>query len=333
MPSVELLKSGKYRAQVCVFGERASKSFRTKREAIAWGAAKDAELRALAVKPPGEKHTLGELIDKFYEEETPKRKGGRWERIRLNALRSMLPAGDLVGSVGKATINAFRMARLVEVKPGTVLREMSLLSSLFSYAKDGLGWIETNPVSEAGKPASPAHRKIIYTYPTIRRILKTTGYSPRSEIRSVSGAVAVAFMFAMRTGLRAGEACGLRWSDVSGKSCHVDSKTDAGNRDVPLTKKAFRLLEKMRGYDPDFVFGISSQSLDAMFRKYRIRSGVVGYTFHDTRHTAATWMVKHGSINVLELCKIMGWTDPKMAMVYFNPTSDELKRRLETRRT
>lgn len=333
MPSIEPLKSGKYRAQVCVLKKRASKSFRTKREAIAWGAAKDAELRALAGKSPGEKHTLGDLIDKFYEEEAPKRDGGRWERIRLNALRSMLPVGDSVGNVGKAAINAFRVARLAEVKPGTVLREMSLLSSLFSYAKDDLGWIDANPVSEAGKPPSPAHRKIIYTYPTIRKMLSSIGYSPCWEIRSVSGAVAVAFMFAMRSGLRAGEVCGLRWRDISISSCHVDSKTDAGNREVPITKKAFRLLEKIRGYDPEFVFGISSQSLDAMFRKYRIRAGVVGYTFHDTRHTAATWMVKYGSINVLELCKIMGWTDPKMAMVYFNPTSDELKRRLETRRT
>ena len=151
-------------------------------------------------------------------------------------------------------------------------------------------------------------------------------------MRSVSLSVAVAFMFSLRTGLRAGEVCGLRWSDVGPDSCHVSSKTPAGNRDVPLTRKALRLIEKMRGYDPLTVFGIKPQSLDAMFRKFRDRSGVGDYTFHDSRHTAATWMVANGSINVLELCKIFGWTDPKMAMVYFQPSVKDMKKRLETRR-
>lgn len=312
---------------------RDSKSFRIKREAQAWGSAREVELRRQAGMLESEKHTLGELIDKFMKEETPKRKGGRWEQIRLNSMRHELPQGEVVGNVGKSVINDYRIKRSAQVKPGTVLREMSLLSSLFTYAKDGLSWVTANPVHEAVKPAKPAHREVVFTHPEIRRVLTAMGYSPRGEIRSVSGAVAVAFAFAMRTGLRAGEICGLRWKEVGPDACHVNSKTPAGNRDVPITRKAARLLTKMRGYDPDSVFGISSQSLDAMYRKYRDRIGLDGYNFHDTRHTAATWMVRNGSINVLELCKIMGWSDPKMAMVYFNPSSADLKRRLETRRS
>lgn len=88
----------------------------------------------------------------------------------------------------------------------------------------------------------------------------------------------------------------------------------------------------MRGFDPVQVFGLKSASLDAMFRKYRVRAGLDGFTFHDSRHNAATWMVKYGSLNVLELCKIMGWTNPKQAMVYFNPTPEDLARRIHVRR-
>lgn len=300
---------------------------------MAWGASREVELRALAGKAPGEKHTLGELIDAFVEDVAPTRKGGRWERIRLNALRASLPVESAVGSVGKSEINAFRVKRLAEVKPGTVLRELSLLSSLFAYAKEDLGWIEANPVHEAAKPAKPLHREVVFTFPIIRRLLTAVAYAPRGPVRSVTGAVMVALLFSMRTGLRAGEVCGLRWTDVSVDSCHVDSKTQAGNRDVPLTEKARRLLDKMRGFDPRSVFGLTVQTLDAMYRKHRNAAGIEGYNFHDARHTAATWMVKHGSINVLELCKVMGWTDPKMAMVYFNPSTADIKRRLETRRS
>ena len=77
---------------------------------------------------------------------------------------------------------------------------------------------------------------------------------------------------------------------------------------------------------------LKNQTLDAMFRKYRDRAGIDGVVFHDTRHTAATWMVKHGSLNVLELCKVFGWTDPKMVMVYFNPPARDLASRMTTRR-
>ncbi len=45
-------------------------------------------------------------------------------------------------------------------------------------------------------------------------------------------------------------------------------------------------------------------------------------TFHDTRHTAATWMAK--KVDVITLCKIFGWTDPKMAMVYYNPKASDI---------
>lgn len=335
MATVTQLPSGSYRAQVYVRGARKSKAFRTKREAIAWAGSVETDLRARSGLSEREKHTLSELIDRFVNERLPDRRGARWEGIRLNAMRSyaFFPVSSAVGSVGKNELTEYRRRRSEQVKPGSVLRELSLLSSLFSFARDELGWISDNPVSSITKPSRPKHREALYTYGEIRRLLKAMCYSPGGRIASVTGSVSVAFMFAMRSGLREGELCGLRWSDIFDDHCHVSSKTDAGNRNVPITDKARRLLGKMAGFDPELVFGIKKQSLDAMFRKYRVRAGVDGFTFHDTRHTAATWFVRTGSVNVLELCKIMGWTDPKMAMIYFNPTPKDLKRRLETRRT
>jgi integrase len=73
----------------------------------------------------------------------------------------------------------------------------------------------------------------------------------------------------------------------------------------------------MKGWDDDCVFGLKTASLDALFRKYRGRADLDGFTWHDTRHTAATMISK--KVDVLDLCKIFGWTDPKMAMKYYNP--------------
>ena len=33
-------------------------------------------------------------------------------------------------------------------------------------------------------------------------------------------------------------------------------------------------------------------------------------------------------IGVMDLCKMFGWTDPKMAMVYLSPSADDIAARL-----
>ena len=38
--------------------------------------------------------------------------------------------------------------------------------------------------------------------------------------------------------------------------------------------------------------------------------------------TAATWMAR--KLEVLDLCKTFGWSNPKMAMVYYNPTAEDI---------
>lgn len=67
-------------------------------------------------------------------------------------------------------------------------------------------------------------------------------------------------------------------------------------------------------------------TLDAMFRKYRERAGLDGFTFHDTRHTAATWLAQR--LHVLDLCRVFGWKGTNRAMTYYNPTASEIARRL-----
>jgi integrase len=97
-------------------------------------------------------------------------------------------------------------------------------------------------------------------------------------------------------------------------------------RHVPLSTKAQLLVARARGIDTVLVFNLKSQSLDALFRKARKRAGLEGFTFHDSRHTAATWIAP--KLDILDLCKMFGWSDPKQAMVYYNPTASTIAGRL-----
>lgn len=154
-------------------------------------------------------------------------------------------------------------------------------------------------------------------------MLRALGWSRGKSARSVSQAVANAFLLALQTGARAGEICGIRWVDVQAGFFAVDGKT--GRRDVPAVPATMRTIELMRGFDDELVFGLRPQSLDAMFRKYRQRAGLEGFTFHDSRHTAATRLAQR--LHVLDLCKMFGWTNTTRALVYYNPKATEIAQR------
>lgn len=156
-------------------------------------------------------------------------------------------------------------------------------------------------------------------------LTEAMGYAG-GEVRTVGQACAVAFLAALATGMRAGELCGLRWDQVHGDYVSLPVTKNGKPRDVPLSSEAQRLVERARGYDPLLVFGLSTQSLDANFRKYRDRAGLSGFTFHDARHTAATRMAR--LVDVLSLCRIFGWSNTKQALTYFNITASDLAKRL-----
>ena len=130
--------------------------------------------------------------------------------------------------------------------------------------------------------------------------------------------------------MRAGEITGLTWDRVKDDYC-ILSVTKTKPRNVPLEPKAKRIIESMRGWDDDRVFGLTPQTLDALFRRYRDRAGLSGFTFHDSRRTAATWIADR--LDILDLCKMFGWANPKQAMVYYAPTASDMVKRLERRKT
>ena len=323
MASVYQTRSG-FRAQVFVNGARRSKVFRTKREALAWGAALETELRK--EKPPEDQHTLGEAFDRYAREVSPGHKGLRWEELRLARFAEDFDPNLGIGRLTTADIAAWRDRRLRDVSPGTVLRELKLLGSVFEVARREWQWVSTNPVRDVRKPKAPEHRSRVIAWWEIRRMVAAMGYRPGQKVRSVSEAGAVAFLLALRTGMRAGELMSLTWENVHEKHCRLPA-TKTTPRNVPLTRKAKRLLEAMKGWDPALVFGVAPSTLDALFRRYRARAGLEGFTFHDSRHTAATWAAR--KLDVLDLCKAFGWSNPKMAMIYYNPSAADIARRLE----
>lgn len=339
MASITPHKRG-YRAQVYVRGVRDSQVFPTKRQADAWAAARETELRNQAAQPKSERHTFGDALRKYRDEVSPGKRSGAQERVRIDYLlrEPLLHIDRPIGEITPALIGAWRDHRVRLVSAGTVLRDIGLISSVLTEARREWGWIKENPVSDVRRPRAPDHRDVVIDRRQIRAMLGEMGYSPRRPVRSVSQACAVAFLIALRTGMRAGEICGLTWDRVFDGYCrtpHKVGRLETSLRDVPLTPKAMAMIDKMRGYDPVLVVGLKTSSLDANFRKYRDRAGLSGFTFHDSRHTAATWIAARMKSNnlpaqqaLLDLCKMFGWTKLDQALTYYNPSAADIAKRI-----
>jgi len=238
---------------------------------------RESQIRHTATAPLGEQYTLRQALRRYADEVSPTKRGERWEQIRLSAFESYcLPLDTPIAQVTSQHIADFRDARGAIVGPASVLRELTLLSSVFQTAQREWGWVTVNPCRDIRKPASPRHRERVLAWWEIRRMLCAMGYRRTGRVTSSGQAVALCMLLALRTGMRAGELCGLTWARVFDRHVHLPQTKNGKPRDVPLSSRARRLLARMRGWDDDLVFGLKTASLDALFRKYRARAGLAG---------------------------------------------------------
>jgi integrase len=334
MASIRPYQNG-YRAQLSISvpggsAIRDSETFATQREAKAWALRREREIRERISTGASGKQSLKQAIDRYIEEVSPTKKGGHWEVLRLSALMRAkdLPIQLPIEQVTDFHLGLWRDKRMKEVSAGSVLREFHLLGSLFETARRDWKWIAINPVRDVRKPKSPKHRERLITSSEIRIMCRAMGYVSRQSPRSVGAAIALAFLLALRTGMRSGEITGLVWSRVKPLHVHLDETKTDNARDVPLDRRARQLIDLLRGFDNELVVGVSANVRDTMFRRARDKTALSGFTFHDARHNAATRIGrkvgKPGGLSFPMFCRMFGWRDPKYAMVYCNPSADDM---------
>ena len=321
--------TGRWSIQIEVAGQRESSTFDTKAQATIWAAQRSTELRQTKKAGLGKTKPLADALARYSEEISPTKKGARAEQIRLTSFtgpdHAPLPVHKKIASITPEDLGAWRDARLLCVKPGSVLREMTTLATVFEAARREWRWIDSNPVRDVRRPAQPKHREKTFANSEIRAMLRALGWRSTGTPTTITQTIGRAFVLALQTGMRAGEICGLEWSDLKPHSVKIrDGKT--GARLVPLTPTARRTIESMRGFDSVRIFGTDSDTLDVLFRRARTKAGLSGFVFHDTRHTAATRLAQ--KLHVLELCKVFGWTSTTRALTYYNPDAEDLAKRM-----
>jgi integrase len=321
---------GAWRVQLYVNAQRDSGTFPTKAQAQAWASQRETELRRQKSTGIVVGKTCRDAFERYEQEVSRSKRGYRWEALRLAAMADVkldeIKFGDMkLSELAAADIARWRDTRLKTVAGSTVNREMNLLSHVLSTARREWGWIAESPTKDVRRPKDPPPRDRRISKDEIKRVCVSLGFAD-GPVCTKNQAVAVAFLFAIETGMRAGEICALMPNDVSERVAHLRRTKNGTKRDVPLSARAAELLEFLpEGEGP--LFGLSAASLDALFRKAKERCMITDMTFHDTRHEAITRLAK--KLNVLDLARMVGHRDLRMLQVYYNETAAQIAARLD----
>ena len=157
------------------------------------------------------------------------------------------------------------------------------------------------------------------------------------------------------TGLRIGELCALKWSDIDleNRIIHVcrtvqrlskeggrsktelvenSPKSECSRREIPVSASALALLLKFSN-DSIYVFGgnkpMEPRTLQYRFKKHLKEAGLSDKNFHILRHTFATNCIESGA-DVKSLSEILGHSNVQITLNrYVHPTMDSKRRHME----
>lgn len=166
------------------------------------------------------------------------------------------------------------------------------------------------------------------------------------------------FVFALQTGMRAGEVIGLQFKDIDfgrryinvNQSCEYDykqkefvcgsPKSESGQRCIPMTDVVFNILNKQREKKAtrkivnlkyaDFVFlskkgvPLKNSSLDEQLAKIARELKIEKFSMHTFRHTFATRCIE-ADVNPKTLQTILGHSDISLTLNLYTHTTQEQK--------
>lgn len=163
-----------------------------------------------------------------------------------------------------------------------------------------------------------------------------------------------AIILCMNTGLRLGELCALKWSDIDFNN-HIISvnrtvqrimsvnkcqrtvlletapKSESSKREIPISAEILILLAKLQN-NQQYVFGglkpLEPRTLQYHFKKILQYTQIANKNFHILRHTFATNCMENNA-DIKCLSEILGHSNVKVTLdCYVHPTMDSKRKQL-----
>jgi integrase len=322
-------------------GSTKKRGFTTRRDAQAFAATVEvAKLKGEYVTPTAGRVTIGELGDRWINQRShlspsSKRTGEIAWRVHVRPRWGNTPVSAILPSEVKDWVA--EMDR--DLGPVSIERNFGTLAGILDAAVDDRR-ISSNPIR--GKVKLPPRKKKPHVYLTHGQVwaLAEAADDKNADNRTL-------VLFLAYTGLRYGEAAGLRVGDYDrkrrrvavvenatavGSVVEVGTPKDRESRTVPIPMFLLAMLdEQCRGKDgAELLFPgpngylRPSHSTTGWFEYARVRAGLPRLTPHDLRHTAASLAVSAGA-NVKAVQRMLGHASAAMTLdVYADLFDDDL---------
>ena len=291
---------------------KAAQEFHDRRRADIWRETRLGETRVA---------TWDEAALAWWDEHAQHKKSHETDRIRLLWLTKRL-TGQQLTAITTDTLLGLRKALLKEREPSTANRYLAVVSAVIHYAH--------------AKSIIGAVPKIPYLPEARERFRWLTRDQAKALLAELPKHLAAMTRFALATGLRRANVTGLTWSslDEARKVAWVwpDDAKAGKPIAVPLNADALAVLAQQRALpatwdkkgekrkDPNHVFTYRGEPvLHTTTKAWELaleRAGIApGFTFHDLRHTWASWHVMGGTpLEVLR--QLGGWAGMDMVLRY-----------------
>lgn len=319
-----------------------SATFKRKTDAVKWANSTESAMREGRYFKTAEskKHTLADLIDRYIEFELPQRKSDQskfkmqllWWKDKIGAymLSDITPAllskyKEVLGSEDSPKPKNGRTTR----SNATINRYMACLSIVFTKAVNEWEWLEENPMSKVTKKKEPRGRVKYLSDDEVSSLL--------IESKKISYELYLCVLIALSTGARYGEIINLTWDniDLKNKQFHFMDTKNGEDRGIAITPQIYSELkefQKIRNIKSSYLFTMPDGSrliyLRSQYAKALKATRIKDFTFHDLRHTAASYLAKGGA-SLLEIATILGHKTLAMVQRYSHLTKDHTAKVLE----
>ena len=242
-------------------------------------------------------------------------------------------------------VDRFVIAMSEQLAPATVSTNLAILKAALSQFVVW-GWMADNPAKNAKTPRLGTSERKVLTAEQVVAIIRS------AEVEDPDRAALLAVT--ALAGLRRGEACGLRWSDVDwqAKTLTIEralvptdhgqiiTTTKTGKGRVVHIHQALDILAAHYNRQVDiygavlidgYVFGIDggaipprAKTLTQFFARHAAKCGLTGLRFHDLRHFAVTNAVAGGT-DVDTASRQFGHSKEVMLNVYSHGSEDQAR--------
>lgn len=256
------------------------------------------------------KMSFQELGQRYLDSVVPNMKSARTERIRVLWWMKYFRSRP-IGQITRSEIEEFQRESRTHQRPATINRNLARLKRLMNVAVSW-GLLEESPMKNFR--GLPEHNR--------RHRFLNVEESERLVQACISPRVRAVVQLLLHTGMRLGEALGLRWQNVDfsiGLILIPDSK-NGHPRHIPMDAAVVDLLTNYpRHPTSDLVFananGCKLKGIRDGFKNACNRAGLADLHVHDLRHTfASQWVMAGGDLYLLK--EILGHRSIVMTQRY-----------------